>query len=258
MTRQEKTAEAFRLRAAAAEEKAQKEAAAAADSAIVATDTSIVVGKSPVTAASMLAAALLEKEREHASTRSKQERGIGGAIVGPTSASSEEVQQLMASCSFSGLGRCAVFTVPVSSVTGSSIWAKVLSSSTSTLDIDPYGQLLVPISELLDLTLPPVDAVSIEPSWPRPMSYYSQGTSEDGSTHCTARRHVHRETISEGALASQHVDEPFLVGGGAAAAPLPSAAPIAPAAVAPIAPQAQEAGLKQLQSLFPGVKVVRK
>ena len=45
--------------------------------------------------------------------------------------------------------------------------------SFSDLLVNPFGKLLLPISELLDLTLPPVDAVYMSP-WPRPLGYYMQ------------------------------------------------------------------------------------
>ena len=57
--------------------------------------------------------------------------------------------------------------------------------------VNPYGKLLLPISELLDLTLPPVDAVCQSP-WPKPLAYYRQGVGADGATHTPAGRHVHR------------------------------------------------------------------
>ena len=88
------------------------------------------------------------------------------------------------------LGRCALFPVPVSSL-AISVWSGILSSSSSDLSVNPYGKLLLPISELLDLTLPPVDAICQSP-WPKPLAYYRQGVGADGATHAPAGRHVHR------------------------------------------------------------------
>jgi hypothetical protein len=102
---------------------------------------------------------------------------------------SEAQQQQALAATFNGLGRCAVFPVPVTSI-AVSIWSPILKSSSSSLEINPYGKLLLPVSELLDLTLPPVDAMSMSP-WPKPLAYYRQGASADGATHTLAGRHVH-------------------------------------------------------------------
>jgi hypothetical protein len=99
---------------------------------------------------------------------------------------------------FNGLGKCAVFPVPTSSLTGS-VWAAVLSSSSSDLDVDPFGKLILPISELLDLTLPPVDGVSLTP-WPKAPSYYYRGVGADGRTHSPASQHALRYTQPQGQL----------------------------------------------------------
>lgn len=74
--------------------------------------------------------------------------------------------------SFNGITRCAVFPVPTSSFTVS-IWSVIVSASSTDLKVDPYGKLLLPISEFLDLTIPPVDAICNAP-WPRPLVYYSR------------------------------------------------------------------------------------
>jgi len=106
-----------------------------------------------------------------------------------------------AAASFNGLGKCAVFPVPVSSL-AISVWSGILNSSSANLDINPFGQLDLPISELLDLTLPPVDAVCMNP-WPKPLTYYKQGVGPDGFTHSPVRRHTHKYVLTE-----QHVS-PF-------------------------------------------------
>lgn len=96
-------------------------------------------------------------------------------------------QEAQTAASFNGLGKCAVFPVPVSSL-AISIWSGILSSSSSALDRNPFGQLDLPISELLDLTLPPVDASCLMP-WPKPLAYYRQGAGADGATSAPVQRH---------------------------------------------------------------------
>ena len=101
--------------------------------------------------------------------------------------------------SFNGLSRSAVFPVPVSSLT-ISVWSAILQPPTNgsqgDLNINPFGQLFLPFSELLDLTLPPVDAVCLAP-WPKPHSYYKQGMENDGVAHAPVARHVHRSGESQ-------------------------------------------------------------
>jgi hypothetical protein len=61
---------------------------------------------------------------------------------------------------FNGLTVNAVFPVPVSSLK-ITVWAVVLKDHPQpNLSINPFGQVLFPFSELLNLTLPPVDANS--------------------------------------------------------------------------------------------------
>ena len=76
--------------------------------------------------------------------------------------------------SFNGFGRCAVFPVPISSLSISS-WANVLqtaaSSDVNNFGIDPFLMTKVSISDMLEITLPPVDAVCLQP-WPKPLSHY--------------------------------------------------------------------------------------
>jgi CCR4-NOT transcription complex subunit 4 len=91
------------------------------------------------------------------------------------SAASSFGEQMGDTSSFNGLCRCAVFPVPISSLT-ISVWAQLLEIASPDLRVNPYGEIEVPISELLELTLPPVDAVVINP-WPKPSSYYMRKTS---------------------------------------------------------------------------------
>lgn len=81
-----------------------------------------------------------------------------------------EVSHLQAS--FNGFGKCAVFPVPNSSFSVS-IWTKVMQVSSNDLSVNPFASSLLPISELLELTLPPVDAIGL-PVWPRPPAHYNQ------------------------------------------------------------------------------------
>ena len=74
---------------------------------------------------------------------------------------SEALRRRSLAASFNGLGSCAVFPVPVSSL-AISIWNDILNESTADLTINPYSTLeLTSFSELLELTLPPVDAGNI-------------------------------------------------------------------------------------------------
>ena len=92
---------------------------------------------------------------------------------------------------FNGVCNSAVFPVPVSSLS-ITVWSAILQpiEGTSDLLINPYGHLMLPFSELLDLTIPPVDAIGYS-SWPKPHSYYRQGSLPNGSTHCVAGKHTH-------------------------------------------------------------------
>lgn len=170
MTRQEKTTEAFRLRAEAELLASAPSSAAAAKSSPLNTDS-------------------------HADSAA-----AAGAASGVDAASGawphcrpDLHAQLQTAC-FNGVGRCAVFTVPVSSLSEDSIWSIILQTPTTagSLDINPYVQFSAPFSELLDLTLPPVDAVSM-PGWPKPNRHYlhsSNGAGSDSSKSGTGGVHV--------------------------------------------------------------------
>jgi hypothetical protein len=73
---------------------------------------------------------------------------------------------LIYSDTFNGLTLNAVFPVPVSSLKVS-FWSIVLKDSQNNLSINPFAQILFPFSDLLNLTLPPVDALS-----PNVKTYY--------------------------------------------------------------------------------------
>lgn len=102
--------------------------------------------------------------------------------------------------SFNGLGRCAVFPVPTSSLVNS-IWTSLLQSAASypDLSMNPYGQVTLSVSDLLEVTLPPVDAASLT-AWPRPQSYYKMGMNASGVTHCPPGQHVYRAPISSSSM----------------------------------------------------------
>lgn len=108
-----------------------------------------------------------------------------------------DVQQQAAASMFNGLGRCAVFPVPASSLTNSSIWSTLLSASAAypDLSMNPYGLITLSISDLLEITLPPVDAGSLS-AWPRPPSYYKVGLGSSGLTHCPPAQHIYRPPAS--------------------------------------------------------------
>lgn len=101
----------------------------------------------------------------------------GGPGGGSGGAGAKELPPHALSASFNGLGRCAVFTVPVSSLSRNSLWSGILDVSSTafpkpSLSTNPYGDMKLPVSELFDLTLPPVDAVGMN-VWPKPASYYT-------------------------------------------------------------------------------------
>ena len=79
---------------------------------------------------------------------------------------------LLGTSSFNGIGKCAVFPVPISSLS-ISVWSTIRNGSSADLTMNPYSSISLPISELLELTLPPVDASVIDP-WPKPLGHYSR------------------------------------------------------------------------------------
>jgi len=74
---------------------------------------------------------------------------------------------------FNGVTRSMVFPVPVSAYT-CTVWSTILSKCSTDLRVDPFSRTSFPVSEFLDLTLPPVDAVCAPP-WPKPNAYYRRG-----------------------------------------------------------------------------------
>lgn len=103
----------------------------------------------------------------------------------------QTIQQLTSksSSTFNGLSNSAVFPVPVSSLS-LSVWTHILGCSNSDLKINPFALVALPITELFELTLPPVDASSISP-WPKPISYYSAGCGVNGQTHGPVSQHIY-------------------------------------------------------------------
>ena len=103
---------------------------------------------------------------------------------------SEAMLRRSMAAAFNGLGNCAVFPVPVSSL-AVSVWNDILNCSSADLCVNPYAQLDLPLSELLELTLPPVDAASSQ-AWPKPVGHYSKGVARGGSTSAPAGRQQYR------------------------------------------------------------------
>eukprot|EP00602_Paraphysomonas_sp_CaronLab_P003678 CAMPEP_0185032258 /NCGR_PEP_ID=MMETSP1103-20130426/20208_1 /TAXON_ID=36769 /ORGANISM="Paraphysomonas bandaiensis, Strain Caron Lab Isolate" /LENGTH=540 /DNA_ID=CAMNT_0027568087 /DNA_START=546 /DNA_END=2168 /DNA_ORIENTATION=+ len=121
----------------------------------------------------------------------------GTEQVSPTQqTSSFTYSNLVSPASFNGLGNCAVFPVPVSSLS-ISIWSNLLKSSSNDLQTNPYALIALPLTELFELTIPPVDA-SCMTAWPKPMSHYYQGVGTGGVTHAPVGQHVYyRSTGSQ-------------------------------------------------------------
>lgn len=127
---------------------------------------------------------------------------------------SEAMRRRSMAAAFNGLGNCAVFPVPVSSL-AVSVWNDILNCSSADLTINPYARLELPLSELLELTLPPVDAGSTQ-AWPKPLAHYSKGVLPGGSTSAPAGRNQYkvpmvRQNIRS-ALSSPPESSPMLVG----------------------------------------------
>lgn len=100
--------------------------------------------------------------------------------------------------SFNGLGNCAVFPVPISSLSVS-IWRNLLQSGTGDdLKVNPYALITIPITELFELTIPPVDAACLS-SWPKPVSHYSQGIGASGVTHAPVGQHKYHSASASSA-----------------------------------------------------------
>jgi hypothetical protein len=77
-----------------------------------------------------------------------------------------------------------------------SIWRNLLQSGTEDdLKVNPYALISIPVTELFELTIPPVDAACLT-SWPRPVSHYSQGIGGDGITHAPAGQHTYHSASS--------------------------------------------------------------
>lgn len=125
----------------------------------------------------------LPEEKSVSSDQSQVKKEISPSQSSPTPFN------LVSSSSFNGLGNCAVFPVPVSSLTVS-IWSNLLKSTSDDLKINPYALIALPVTELFELTIPPVDAACMS-IWPKPISYYYQGVSVNGVTHAPAGQHVY-------------------------------------------------------------------
>ena len=75
---------------------------------------------------------------------------------------------------FNGIATCAMFPVPVSSFS-SNVWDLIISSSKEFPNKKPYESIGIPFSDLLDLTLPPVDATNLKPWAKMSDSSFSRG-----------------------------------------------------------------------------------
>ena len=116
---------------------------------------------------------------------------------------------------FNGITWNAVFPVPSSSLSNPA-WSTILRISHSNLGTNPFGMVKLPVSDLLELTLPPVDAVSLS-AWPKPISYYSvalqqqfSSTTEYQDSARTFKQDnsnfTHPNTHGEAILIQQHTD----------------------------------------------------
>lgn len=119
----------------------------------------------------------------------KKESSTGVSTHQTNNNPSSGSNSLVSPNSFNGLGNCAVFPVPVSSLTVS-IWSNLLKSTSDDLKINPYALIALPVTELFELTIPPVDAACMS-VWPKPLSYYSQGVGVNGITHAPAGQHTY-------------------------------------------------------------------
>lgn len=123
------------------------------------------------TSAATAAAASLSPSSTSASESKSSHDAVGGAQTMPAeesrSAHNPEVSDggrkpatgriQQSEIYFNGLSKNAVFPVPISSL-AISVWSTVLKTSSTDLHMNPFSKLLLPFSDLLDLTLPPVDA----------------------------------------------------------------------------------------------------
>lgn len=145
-----------------------------------------------------------ETQRHQNSMSASQVPSLGLPMDGTDSSRSQQSffqqQAAPSASSFNGLGRCAVFPVPTSSLVNS-IWTSLLQSAAlyPDLSMNPYGLVTLSVSDLLEVTLPPVDAASLT-AWPRPQSYYKLGMSPNGVTHAPPGQHVYRPPISSSSI----------------------------------------------------------
>jgi hypothetical protein len=165
-----------------------------------------------------------------------------------------EEPKLAISASFNGLGHCAVFTVPISSFGQNSIWSSIFATSNTfkqtaeaaNLEVNPYSLTRVSVSELFDLTLPPVDAIGL-PVWPKPASYYvklsNQQQQQQQQPFPPSSLNQPQSAPFSGSMAVPHA------GGGGGHPTLPPQAP------AGVIPGGVSAGARSLQSMFPGARV---
>jgi hypothetical protein len=138
---------------------------------------------------SMVTSAAAQRSEEKAVTNDNQSKQTKKESTTNQQSPTSNPLNLVSSASFNGIGNCAVFPVPVSSLTVS-IWSNLLKSTSDDLKINPFALIALPVTELFELTIPPVDAACMS-IWPKPMSYYCQGVGANGITHAPAGQHVY-------------------------------------------------------------------
>merc|ERR1711871_1522598 len=100
---------------------------------------------------------------------SRRNNAVNSGVASITDQKKDPNQQ---TTSFNGIGKCAVFPVPLSSL-NISVWSTIRDVSAPDLTINPFDMVNLTISDLLELTLPPVDASGMSP-WPKPLEHYTQ------------------------------------------------------------------------------------
>lgn len=73
---------------------------------------------------------------------------------------------------YNGFGRNVIFPVPTSTFQ-LSVWYNIMVTATNDLSVNPFAMYASSIvTDFLELTLPPVDAIGAIASWPKPLSAY--------------------------------------------------------------------------------------
>jgi len=105
---------------------------------------------------------------------------------------------------YNGLDTNALFPVPISSF-DMGIWSPLINTSyPGDFTVNPFARMPITVTELLYLTLPPVDATCMT-GWPIPFEHYTHGLGPAGETHGPAGQHVFPKPVT--AFARSKVDE---------------------------------------------------